>query len=292
MKRRSQNIPSIVLLLAAGALAQPKPPARIPAAYSTANNPLVTNATPRIEFEGPYTADFFNTINNPGNPNSSLLANPQIAVGPDEIVMVVNSQIWRLPNGNGAGNLPTGLYPGSVLIGGQGFGAQRASLDNWIGATALAQLCPTGNTDPSGIVDSGNTRSAVTCQIDNATVTYDQMQGRFLVLFTVVDTGLTFNQGAQGYAITRPRKASWVLVVSVFQVVGYHSAREGTGFVGAGGCPPPPVPGSQANAAGSFAFVTPTPPVGSNTGGINPAIWAIYYGNSLNALGADGFGSN
>src|SRR5882724_1195993 len=252
MKCRSRKItlPSLVLGLAAGLAAQSSPPARIPAAYSTANNPLVTNATPRIEFEGPNTADFFNSINNPNSPNSSLMANPQIAVGPDEIVMVANSQIWRLPNGNAAGNLPTGLYPGSALIGGQGFGAQRASLDNWIGAKALADLCPTGNTDPSGVIDAANTRSAVTCQIDNATVTYDQMQGRFLVLFTVVDTGLTFN--GQGFVLTRPRKASWVLLVSRFAVLLDQACLQGTTTTN---CPNQgPNPGGNPNPAGTFAF--------------------------------------
>lgn len=292
MNCRSRNVTLLflVLVVAAGfAAAQSTPPARIPASYPTANNPMVTGATPRIEFEGPNTADFFNSINNPNAPNSNLMANPQIAVGPDEIVMVVNSQIWRLPNGNAAGNLPTGLYPGSVLIGGQGFGAQRASLDNWIGATALAQLCPTGNTDPSGTIDSTNTRSSVTCQINHATVTYDQMQGRFLVLFTVVDTGLTFDQPSQSYKLTRPRKASWVLVVSRFAVLIDQACFQNTEL----GCPNTSgLPPSAPNAAGSFAFVTPIPPSGSNTGGIATKIWGIYYGDALNGLGAtDGFGS-
>ena len=281
-----------VLVLVAGlAPAQSNSPsARIPALYPTATNPQLKAWNVREEFEGPNTADFFNSINNPNSPNASLMANPQIAVGPDEMLLVANSQIWRLPNGNASGNIPTGLYPGSALIGGQAFGAQRASLDNWIGSSALAVLCPTGNPDlTTGTPDPTNTRSAVTCQIDNATVTYDQMHGRFLVLFTVVDTGLTFNQATQGFTLTRPRKASWVLVVSRFAILVDQACFQQT--QPSASCPTPPVPGSQPNAAGSFAFVTPTPPSGSLTGGINTAIWAIYYGNSLNALGADGFGS-
>lgn len=298
MNCRIRNVALLLLalVLAAGlGLAQPvgsQPPARIPAAYSAnTSNPLLQPWNVREEFEGPNTADFFNSINNPTSPNASLLANPQIAVGPDEIVMVSNSQIWRLPNGNAPGVIPTGLYPGSVLIGGQAFGAQRASLDNWIGTAVLANLCPTGNNDPSGIIDSTNTRSAVTCQIDNATVTYDQLQGRFLVLFTVVDTGLTFNQATQSFALARPRKASWVLIVSRFAVLVDQACFQGTEPVAAGGCPTPAIPNSGPNAAGSFAFVTPTAPAGSLTGGINSTIWAIYYGNSLSGLGSDGFGS-
>ncbi|MBZ5626713.1 MAG: hypothetical protein LAQ69_49750 [Acidobacteriia bacterium] len=266
-------------------------PGLTPSSYSS-GNPLVTAATPKAEFEGPSSADFFNSINNPANPNSSLLANPQIAVGPDDIVMVANSQIWRLPNGNAPGVLPTGLNPGLALFAGQAFGAQRASLDSWIGATALAQLCPTGNTDPSGVIDSGNTRSSVTCQIDNATVTYDQMQGRFLVLFTVVDTGLTFNQALQIYAFTRPRKASWVLIVSQFGVLVDQACFQGTEAVAVPACPASTPPGAGPNPAGSFVFATPTPVAGTFTGSVNGSIWKIYYGNALGTGATDGFGSN
>ena len=45
------------------------------------------------------------------------------------------------------------------------------------------------------------------------------MHGRFLVLFTVVDTGMTFSSTAQSFVVTRPRKASWVLLVSRFAVL-------------------------------------------------------------------------
>ncbi|NUN48754.1 MAG: hypothetical protein HUU15_08010, partial [Candidatus Brocadiae bacterium] len=51
----------------------------------------------------------------------------------------------------------------------------RQFLDVWLGEAALNELCPT------------QPRTNATCQIDNASVRYDQMQGRFVVLFTVVD---------------------------------------------------------------------------------------------------------
>jgi hypothetical protein len=290
MNCRIRNVALLlfVFVLATGLASAQRTP-QIPALYSSSGNPLLQPWNVRAEFEGPNTADFFNSINNPASPNASLMANPQIAVGPDEMLLVANSQIWRLPNGVAPGVIPTGLYPGAALIGGQAFGAQRASLDNWIGAAALANLCPTGNTDPSGLIDSANTRSAVSCQIDNATVTYDQMHGRFLVLFTVVDTGMTFDVNTQSFRLTRPRKASWVLVVSQFAVLVDQACFQGT--TTSAGCTPP-IPGSGVNAAGSFAFITPTPSSGIVTGGINTSIWRIVYGNDLTALGGDGFGSN
>ena len=153
MNCRFRNVALLLIVLfCAGGLASAQSNSRspqIPALYAGNGNPLIQPWNVRAEFEGPNTADFFNTINNPASPNASLLANPQIAVGPEDILLVANSQIWRLPNGNAPGVIPTGLYPGNQLIGGQAFGAQRVSLDNWIGATALAQLCPTGNTDAS-----------------------------------------------------------------------------------------------------------------------------------------------
>jgi hypothetical protein len=288
MKFRSRNVPLLLLVLAVAAglvWADNTVPARIPAPYSSAN-PRVTAATPRAEFEGPNSADYFNTINNFSAPGASILANPQIAAGPDELVMVVNSQIWRLPNGNAPGNIPTGLNPGAALIAGQPYGAQRAFLDNWIGEDALAVLCPTGNNGISGVPDPANTRSAVTCQIDNATVAYDQMQGRFLVLFTVVDTGLTFNNAGGNYVLTRPRKASWVLIVSRFAVLIDQACLQGTQTTAC-----PSVPNTGPNAAGSFAFVKPTPAAQANTGGISNT-WAIYYGDALGTNTTDGFGSN
>jgi hypothetical protein len=48
---------------------------------------------------------------------------------------------------------------------------------------------------------------------------------------------------------------------------------------------------SQANPAGTYTFITPTPPAGTNTGGVDTSLWTIFYGNSINTLGGDGFGS-
>jgi hypothetical protein len=234
----------------------------------------VTSATPRAEFEGPSQSDFFN-----GNSTLGTVApvgGAQIAVGPEDILLVANQTIWRLPNGNAAGVVPTGLYPGAQLIGGQAFGAQRVFLDNWIGTTALAQLCPSTLQNPGA------------CQFDNATVVYDQMQGRFLVLFTVVDTGVTPDNNG-GFHLTRPRKASWVLIVSKFATLLDQACFQGTSSGGT--C----TAVTQPNAAGTFAFIPPTPPA-NNTGGIATGLWGIVYGNSVdttsNSGGLDGFGSD
>jgi len=260
---------------------------RIPATYPT-SNPLAPAAggvgTQRAQFEGPNATDYFTFQN-----NFNLGANPQIAVGPEDILLIVNSQIFRTPNGNAPGVTPTVLYPNYTATGGQANAFQRAFLDNWIGEAALNQLCPTGAQSAvgGGVADSANTRSSVTCQLENATVTYDQMHGRFLVLFTAIDTGLTFNQATQGYSLTRPRKASWVLLVSKFAVLTDQACLQGTS---PGTCA---VAGGNANPnpAGTYTFVTPTPPSGSNTGGVNGSLWTAFYGDSVNQLGSDGFGN-
>jgi hypothetical protein len=248
-------------------------PDRIPAPYPT-TNPLVTSATPRAEFEGPAQSDFFNGNGTLGS--VAPVGGAQIAVGPEDILLVANDTIWRLPNGNAAGVVPTGLYPGAQLIGGQAFGAQRVFLDNWIGTTALAQLCPSTVQNPGA------------CQFDNATVVYDQMQGRFLVLFTVVDTGVTPDNNG-GFHLTRPRKASWVLIVSRFATLLDQACFQGTSSGGT--CTAVTAP----NAAGTFAFIPPTPP-SNNTGGIATNLWGIVYGNSVDTASnsglLDGFGSD
>jgi hypothetical protein len=289
MKRLSWSklftLAALVSLGLAANIASAAVPARIPAPYPTAN-PLVTPSTPRAEFEGPSQVDFLNG-------NSTLGAGPlgsaQIAVGPEDILLVANSSIWRLPNGNAPGVIPTGLNPGAQLTGGQPFGAQRVFLDNWIGEQPLGHLCPTGAPRaeaPDVLADPGNSRNATTCQFDNATVVYDQMQGRFLVLFTVVDTGLTANNTG-AYSLTRPRKASWVLLVSRYAVLLDQAVFQGTEAT---------TPVTPPNAVGTSAFVTPTPSTTSNTGNVNTNLWAIIYGNSLgtqsNSGTLDGFGSD
>jgi len=237
--------------------------ARIPGVYPSGSNPQAAPNT-RAIFEGPNATDYFNFAQ-----TDSSLANPEVAVGPEDILMVVNRQIFRVPNGNAPGVAPTVLNPlftGSTV-------SQKSFLDNWIGETALGQLCPTG------AAGTGVTRTSATCQIDNASVKYDQMHGRFLVLFTVVDTGLTPDNSGQNFLLTRPRKASWVLIVSRSAVL------VDTALFDASGNPLNP------NAAGTKVFETPTPGGAAITGGIG-AQWAIYYGNDVATLGSDGFGSN
>src|SRR6202035_4030801 len=100
---------------------------------------------------------------------------------------------------------------------------------------------------------------------------YDQMQGRFLVLFTVVDTGLTANNTG-AYSLTRPRKASWVLLVSRYAVLLDQAVFQGT---------EPTTPVTPPNSVGTSAFVPPPPSTSSNTGNVNTNQWGIIYGNSL-----------
>ncbi len=261
-------------------------PARIPSSYT--GNPLAP-ANQRAIFEGPNATDYFNF-----QQNFNVLANPQIATGPEDILMIVNSQIFRTPNGNAQGVSPTTLYPNYTAVGGQGFAFQRAFLDNWIGVAALNQLCPTGAPSTEGGVpaDSANTRSTTTCQFENATVKYDQMHGRFLVLFTVVDTGLTFDPQSQGYVLSRPRKASWVLLNSRFAILTDQACLQGTTTPCATGSASSPAVNPGPNAAGTYAFVVPTPPVAANTGGVDLTLWTIYYGNAIDENTTDGFGSD
>ena len=108
--------------------------------------------------------------------------NPQIAVGPDDILTIVNRTVARYPNPNATGN--TGApnpytYPPT----------HAALLDAWSGIRGgnLSNLCPAQ-------------ADTTTCIIDNISIRYDQMQGRFVVLMTITD--LEFHL------------SNWVLVVS------------------------------------------------------------------------------
>jgi hypothetical protein len=88
--------------------------------------------------------------------------------------------------------------------------------------------------------------------IDNASVRYDQMQGRFLVVFTVVDTVA--------------RKASWAMIVSQYATF------------------------TQGNANTTEVFTTPNPPGptqnGPSSGGPNTTNWIAYLGTDtdINAV--------
>jgi len=122
--------------------------------------------------------------------------NPQIATGPDDILTIVNRTISRYPNPNAAGNTGTlnpYNYPPTEFV----------PLDVWMGLTVLGTQAGGGALCPSGTGSNSN------CVIDNASVRYDQMQGRFLVLFTVTDLPA--------------HRSNWVLVVSTFSQ--FQSAR-------------------------------------------------------------------
>src|SRR5450631_1284027 len=163
--------------------------------------------------------------------------NPQIAAGPDDILTIVNRTISRYPNPNAAGNTGTlnpYNYPPTEFV----------PLDVWMGLTVLgtqaggAALCPSG------------TGSNSNCVIDNASIRYDQLQGRFVVLFTVTDLPA--------------HRSNWVMVVSTFSQ--FQKC-------------PVPAPAGSVCPTSSPLF---TPPViapivgGTQTGGQNAANWVLY----------------
>ena len=163
--------------------------------------------------------------------------NPQIAVGPDDILTIVNRTISRYPNPNAAGNTGTlnpYNYPPTEFI----------PLDVWMGLTVLGTQAGGGALCPSG------TGSNSSCVIDNASIRYDQMQGRFVVLFTVTDMPA--------------HRSNWVLVVSAFSQ--FQKC-------------PVPAPAGSVCPTSSPLF---TPPViapivgGTQTGGVNTANWVLY----------------
>jgi hypothetical protein len=180
-----------------------------------------------------------------------------IATGPLNIITIVNRRIAMFDNPN-AIITPAGPLTAStqkVVSGPTAYPpTNEALLDVWLGETVLKTLCPTNT---SGTVLGGST---ISCLVDHATVRYDQMQGRFLVLMTVTDTGVQ----TIGNGVTQPRKASWVLLISKFSTFS-----------------------SLGTAGSSDVFITPTPPAGS-TSGVNTNNWSIYYGSAGNG---DGFAS-
>src|SRR5215467_11161632 len=153
--------------------------------------------------------------------------NPQIGVGPDDVVTIVNRTIARYPNPNAIGNslvtTPYNYPPTS-----------KAFLDVWMGITNLAAVCPTVP------------RSNSTCVLDNASIRYDQMQGRFVVLFTVTDLPSHIS--------------NFVLVTSRYATFA---------------CPPGVAAANCPNT--SDMFTNPIVPVvgGPNTGGVNQ-YWVMY----------------
>jgi hypothetical protein len=162
--------------------------------------------------------------------------NPSIAVGPDDIILVVNRTISRYPNPNAAGNSgPTNPY--NYLA------TEMVPLDVWMGLNLLG-----GNNSAAALCPSG-TSSNTACVIDNASVRYDQMIGRYVVLFTVTDMAA--------------HRSNFVLVTSNF------AQFLSCGNTGAS-CP--------GGASSSPFFTTPViAPVvgGTSTGGSNTKNWTM-----------------
>src|ERR1022692_1183166 len=163
--------------------------------------------------------------------------NPQIAAGPDDILTIVNRTISRYPNPNAAGNTGT-LNPYNYPP------TEAVPLDVWMGLTVLGTQAGSGALCPSGTGSNSN------CAIDNASIRYDQLQGRFLVLFTVTDLPA--------------HRSNWVLLASTFSQ--FQKC-------------PVPAPAGSVCPTSSPLF---TPPViapivgGIQTGGQNPANWVLY----------------
>ena len=190
-----------------------------------------SSATPRAPEFGKYwdgvaSTNYYNTPTSIINPGG--IPNPQIAVGPDDVLVIANRNIARWPNPNAMGNSlvlsPYNNPPTSL-----------AFLDNWLGITNLNTLCPT------------LPRNTTTCVIDNASIRYDQLQGRFVVLFTVTDVPA--------------RMSNFALIVSKFATFN-----------------------NIANVNTSALFTTPVqvPTTGGvPTGGLNATNW-IMYNLSLN----------
>jgi hypothetical protein len=186
----SSKIRNVALLLPALVLATGLASAQ-PTIRVTSTNPDGTSATTTLDstngpaartpavgryWDGLASTNYYNQP-----PYISAPPNPQIAVGPDDILTIVNRTIARYPNPNAGGagqgiTVPNPyLNPPTELI----------NLDVWLGLTNLAPqggivagstaLCPSG---------TGNN---ATCVIDNASTRYDQLQGRFVVVFTVTD---------------------------------------------------------------------------------------------------------
>jgi len=169
-------------------------------------------------------------------PYITATPNPQIATGPDDILTIVNRTVSRYPNPNAAGNTGTlnpYNYPPTEFI----------PLDVWMGLTVLGTQAGGGALCPSGTGSNSN------CVIDNASIRYDQLQGRFIVLFTVTDLPA--------------HRSNWVLLVSRFAQLQQ--------------CATPPTVGGPVCQTPIFTPPVIAPIVGGNqTGGQNPINWVLY----------------
>src|SRR5215467_5805198 len=173
-------------------------------------------------WDGLASTDFYNFTTQVSAP-----PNPQIGVGPDDVVTIVNRTIARYPNPNAIGNpLVTTPYNNPPT--------SKAFLDVWMGISNLNAACPT--------VPRNNS----TCILDNASIRYDQMQGRFVVLFTATDVPSHIS--------------NFILVTSRYATFA---------------CPPGVTAANCPNT--SDMFTNPIVPVvgGPNTGGVNQ-YWVMY----------------
>ncbi|MFN7936534.1 MAG: S-layer homology domain-containing protein [Bryobacteraceae bacterium] len=217
------------------------------------------------EWEGIASTDYF-TIE-----PLAVVPNPDIAVGPDDILTIVNRTIARYPNPNAprfdntSGTASVAYNPSGTFYFPP---TSRQFLDVWLGEVALNELCPT------------QPRTNATCQVDNASIRYDQMQGRFVVLFTVVDNALLNCFGCSDTVTTAnqalTRKASWVVITSK-----WATGCQGTGGGFSAACVPNTTPAVSGLTGNTEFFTTPQPPgptqSNPNSGGVN-SNWVAYYG--------------
>ncbi len=191
-----------------------------PTSAAVAKAPLIGHY-----WDGLASTNFYNVP-----PYIAAPPNPQIAVGPDDVLTIVNRTIARYQNPNAAGATgPSNPYNNPPT--------EQAFLDVWLGISNLASLCPSG------------TGSNAVCVIDHPTIRYDQLQGRFVVVFTVTDMPA--------------HRSNFVLIVSKFSQFTK--------------CSTTPVPATCPASSPLF-----TPPVvapvvgGTSTGGVNSANWVLY----------------
>ena len=169
-------------------------------------------------------------------PHPTAPPNPQIATGPDDVLTIVNRNISRYPNPDAAGNTGT-LDPNNYSP------TEFVPLDAWIGPTLVGTQSGGDALCPSGIGNSS-------CVIDNASIRYDQLQGRFVVLFTVTDLPA--------------HRSNWVLVVST--VSQFQQ------------CPVSAPFGSACQTRSSLFTLPVIAPImaSTHTGGQDSANWVLY----------------
>ena len=84
-------------------------------------------------WDGLASTDYYNQP-----PNVAAPPNPQIAVGPDDVLTIVNRTIARYPNPNAAGNSPVANPYNNPPT-------SKAWLDTWMGITNLRYRLPDGS---------------------------------------------------------------------------------------------------------------------------------------------------